>query len=103
MMNYSQREHYFDRAGIEIQEVGDPHEFKLQMRHSAIISPRVWVLFRQGIATEAEVMEIKQVMAELKYSLCDIIEVSADSVILDYSWELLTCQNFAVGLPAIMR
>ena len=42
-------------------------------------------------------MEIKQVMAELKYSLCNIIEVGADSVILDYSWELLTCQKFAVG------
>ena len=95
-LNYSQREHYFDQAGVVIEAVYDPHEYQIHIIHRAIVSPRVWVLFRKAIASEAQVMEIKQVMAELKYSLCNIIEVGADSVILDYSWELLTCQKFAV-------
>ena len=63
MMNYSQREHYFDRAGVVIEAVYDPHEYQIHIIHRAIVSPRVWVLFRKAIASEAQVMEIKQVMS----------------------------------------
>ena len=95
-INYSQRQQFFDRAGIAIEAVGDPHAFTIHAQQKAIIAPKIWVLYQTGVTSAAESADIKQTMADLEYGLCDIIKVGQDSVILDYSWEHLNCQDLTL-------
>ena len=95
-VSFSQRQQFFDRAGIAIETVGDPHAFTIHAQQKAIIAPKIWVLYQAGVTSAAESADIKQTMADLEYGLCDIIKVGQDSVILDYSWEHLNCQDLTL-------
>ena len=90
-VNYSQREHYFDRKGIGFHIVNDPHEFGLYMRHDALILPEVWIVLQTSVASLDENIELQTTMKNLDYQLCGRAEVGVDAVILKHSWSVLDC------------
>ena len=95
-VNYSQREHYFDRVGIRIQVVNDPHEYEIYARHNIIDSPRVWSLHKRGAPTIEELTALTDKMDNLGYELCDRFDVGINDTILDYYWELAECEDMQV-------
>ena len=95
-VNYSQREHYFDRVGIRIQVVNDPHEYEIYVRHNVIDSPRVWLLHKRGAPTIEELTALTDTMDDLGYELCDRFDVGINDTILDYTWEVAKCEDMQV-------
>ena len=90
---YSQRQHYFDRFGVNIGFSKDPHQLKLMAQSSAIHSPRMWILYQRSGAIPTEIEAIESGMANLDYTLCDSFGVGADTTILDFFWNTLDCNR----------
>ena len=91
-LNYSQSEHYFYRLGLDLQLVGDPHEFGVFVSHKVINSPRVWVVYQKQYPSADESADIETRLMNLGYDRCQSTEVGVDNTILYYSWRLLNCQ-----------
>ena len=91
-LNYSQSEHYFYRLGLDLQLVGDPHEFGVFVSHKVINSPRVWVVYQKQYPSADESADIVTRLMNLGYDRCQSTEVGVDNTILYYSWRLLNCQ-----------
>ena len=92
-LNYSQSEHYFDRLGLGLQLVGDPHEFGVFVSHKVISSPRVWVVYQKQYPNTDEIAEIDTRLMNLGYDRCQSSEVGVDNTILHYSWRILDCKS----------
>lgn len=90
-INYRQRQHYFDDAGIRIQFAEDPHDFALMIRRSAIVSPHIWVVLQTSIASEDEIANIRTTMENLDYDLCESRDLGVDTIILELSWNVASC------------
>ncbi len=92
-VDYPQRQHYFEDAGISIRFAADPHDFELMIRHGAIVTPHIWVFLQTSIADETEIAEIRATMDELDYDLCGTRDVGVDTLIMEYSWNLANCMR----------
>ncbi len=90
-LNYSQRQHYFDRTGLSVYFSADAHDFNLTVRNNALVSPRIWVLSRSSITETEEIQEVDSAVANYNYELCGTIQAGVDAVILDYAWTVLDC------------
>ena len=91
-LNYSQSEHFFDRLGLGLQLVGDPHELEVFASHKFINSPWLWVVYQKERPSGEEISDIESRLMKLGYDRCQSNKVGVDSVVLKYAWRLLNCQ-----------
>lgn len=98
--DYSQRQHYFDSAGLSAYFASDPHDFSLKARSNAVVSPRIWVLYRSSVASTKAIREVEAAMQSYDYELCGSHQAGADTIILDYSWAVLDCAELDSQLVA---
>ena len=90
-VNYSQREHYFDRKGIGFHFVSALDEFGLYMRHDALILPEVWIVIQTSVVSLDETIELQTTMKNLDYQPCGRAEIGVDTIIQKHSWSILDC------------
>ncbi len=100
-VNYSQNMHYFDRLGLGIQLIGDPHELEVFVSHRFISSPFLWIVFQEAIPSAKEISDIEARLTNLGYERCHSHKVGVDSTILQFAWQLQDCQ--ALDLKSIGR
>ncbi len=100
-VNYSQSMHYFDRLGLGIQLIGDPHELEIFVSHKFISSPFLWIVFQETIPSAKEISDIEARLTNLGYERCHSHKVGVDSTILQFAWQLQDCQ--ALDLKSIGR
>ena len=95
-IDYSQREHYFDRRGLVFKLVfkkdDGPAWFEEYVGSITLIKPSIWVFYQTGKTSSAQIAEIDAIMHKLGYEACDTPEIGIDTVILQYMWQPLDCQ-----------
>ena len=91
-INYSQREHYFDRHDLTLETANNLKNFEDDIRQRAIAEPSIWVSYQTSKTNAAEATEIESIIRDLNYQLCDTIEIGIDTVIRQYAWKTLNCQ-----------
>ena len=91
-INYSQREHYFDRHRLTLKLISDLDALVPYVRSRAITSPSQWIFYQTSKTSAAEAAEIESIMRGLNYQRCDTVEIGIDTVIAQYLWQTLNCQ-----------
>ena len=90
-INYSQRNYYFDDAGIRLDYTNDLHALELDLRYSAITLSDIWIV---SGSEDAEVPEdVATILEELGYSLCSIEALGDRALIHKHSWPVLDCRH----------
>ena len=92
IINYSQRDHYFDRHDLILGTSNNLKNFEDDIRQRAIAEPLLWVFYQTSKVNNAEAAEIESIMDNLNHQLCDTIEIGIDTVIRQYAWKTLNCQ-----------
>ena len=92
IINYSQREHYFDRHDLTLETANNLKNFEDDIRQHAITEPSTWVSYQTSKTNAAEAAEIESIIHDLNYQLCDTIEIGINTVIRQYAWKTLDCQ-----------
>lgn len=90
-ISLSQRQHYFDRAGLVTRFSPDPHDFNLTIRYNSLVSPRIWIMYRSSLTATDSIAEIESAITNYDYELCATRQAGVDTVILDYAWSILDC------------
>ena len=91
-MNYSQKQHYFDRHGIELKLFNNSEVFDNYVRRHVIVLPSVWVVYQTSATMPNELADPQTTLDDLDYQLCDTLNIAVDTVILQYAWDTLDCQ-----------
>ena len=91
-IDYSQREHYFDRRGLVFETTDSPAWFENYVGKKTITEPAIWVSYQTGKTSSAQIAEIDAIMHKLGYEACDTPEIGIDTIILQYMWQTLDCQ-----------
>ena len=91
-INYSQREHYFDRHHLTLKLISDLDALVPYVRNRAITSPSQWIFHQTSKTSAAEAAEIESIMRGLNYQPCETVEIGIDTVIAQYLWQTLNCQ-----------
>ena len=99
-VGFSQRQYYFDNAGVGVRFATDPHDFDIMMHHSVISSPHIWLMFQTSVVSDEEVAAIESTMATLEYEHCSTHRAGTDTLIWDYSWSVLECSAIDKRLEA---
>ena len=92
IINYSQREHYFDRHDLTLETANNPKDLEDDIRQRAITEPSIWVFYQTSKVNAAEAASIESIIHDLNYQLCDTIKIGIDTVIRQYTWQTLNCQ-----------
>ena len=90
--NYSQKQHYFDRHGIELKLFNNSEVFDNYVRRHVIVLPSVWVVYQTSATMPNELADPQTTLDDLDYQLCDTLNIAVDTVILQYAWDTLDCQ-----------
>ena len=91
-INYSIREHYFGQHGIHLELPHHLEELEEYARQNTTAAPSLWVFYQTSKTKAEQIAQIKAIMGDLNYQLCDTRSIAVDTVILQYMWQTLDCQ-----------
>ena len=90
-IGYPQGEHYFGSHDIELRTPSDLTEFEDNARRFVIVEPLVWVAYQSTEVDAGTSAAIAALMRELNYQRCETTEITAQTIIIKYSWRALDC------------
>ena len=90
-INYSPKQHYFDRHHIELKLFDHSEVFDNYIRQHATVLPLAWVVHQTSRTLPHEIADLQTTLDDLDYHLCDTLEAAVDMVILQYAWNTLDC------------
>lgn len=89
--SYSQLEHSFDRADIDLRVIDDLTVLNETIRYDAIAVPEFWILYQPGVADENQVAQIHTIVNAWRYAACESREFGINTVMEHYRWQTLGC------------